>query len=198
VVLQVAEELRQRRPGYRPPPVWVLRRGPARLMYDSADQAHAGQIPGREQPFRPDSDVCPQTGIVFRDSGLRHESRSLYCALWAGQVPGVRLAQATQLRDAAALLSEAGMVIQALGYRGRLPDILVNGVLARPAAATVPLYGDEDGAVVLAGRRHAALSVLRAEPTPRDQRDNAAYGSHLYPRLAARLTGQPQLAGASC
>ena len=36
-------------------------------------------------------DVCPVTGIVFRDSGLRHESRALLCELWAGNVDGARL-----------------------------------------------------------------------------------------------------------
>jgi len=103
--------------------------------------------------------------------------------------------QADHLADAAALLSGAGLIVQALGYRGRIPDIVANGELTRSTAAAGRLYGDEDGAVVLGGRRYSALSVLRAEPTPRRLRDNTAYGSHLYPRLAARLTRNLQDAG---
>ena len=197
VILHVSADLRPvEGSGFRPLRVVVLRRGPTRLMYPTAEQARAGQVPSREPIFDPRTDVCPETGIVFRDSGLRHESRALFCAAWAGQVPGVRIVQADHLADAAALLCDAGLVVQALGYRGRIPHIVLNGELTRPAEAAGRLYGDDDGAVVLGGRRYTALSVLRAEPTPRRLRDNTAYGSRLYPRLAARLTRHLRDAGA--
>ena len=187
-ILYTGGELHGGRSGFRLPQVVVLRRSPTRLMYPTAEQARAGQIPGREPIFDPRTDVCPETGVVFRDSGLRHESRALFCAAWAGRIPGLRVVQADHLADAAPLLSSAGLIVQALGYRGRIPDIVVNGELTRSAAAAGRLYGDEEGAVVLGGRRYSALSVLRAEPTPRRLRDNPAYGSRLYRRLAARLT----------
>ncbi|MER6469717.1 hypothetical protein [Streptomyces collinus] len=186
-LLDLRAELRSEHPGALLPAVQVVRRGPARLMYDSADLARTGQLPGRERPFDPAADVCPATGIVYRDSGLRHQSRALYCALWAGDVPGATLVDAPVLADASDRLTAAALIVQALGYHGQAPDIHLDGVLARPADSSARLLADDDGALVLNGTAHPLLSVLRVEPTPLDRRDNSAYASDLYTRLADRL-----------
>ncbi|MFF8423843.1 hypothetical protein ACF07Y_01610 [Streptomyces sp. NPDC016566] len=186
-LLDVRAELRSEHPGAPLPALRVVRRGPARLMYDSADLARLGQVPGRERPFDPVADVCPATGIVYRDSGLRHQSRALYCALWAGEVPGAALVDAPVLGDAADGFDEAALIVQALGYHGRAPDIHVDGVPARPGDSPARLLADDDGALLLSGTAHPLLSVLRVEPTPLDRRDDTAYASDLYERLASRL-----------
>jgi len=190
VLLDLCAELQADKAGYMRPAITVLRRSGTRLMYDDTAQADAQQVPGRELIFDPLRDVCPVTGIVFRDSGLRHESRTLFCDLWAGNIDRAHLVDAPSLSDSAALLDSAGLVVQALGYHGNAPDILIDGNLARPADSSSRLLADEHGAAILQDRPHDALSVLRVEPTPADKRDNAAYGSGLSQRLATRLTRQ--------
>ncbi|MFD1308307.1 hypothetical protein [Streptomyces kaempferi] len=196
ILLDLRAELRAEHPGAPLPSVQVVRRGPARLMYDSADLARCGQVPGRERPFDPASDVCPTTGIVYRDSGLRHRSRALYCALWAGELPGATLVDAPVIAVAADRFEEAALVVQALGYHGQAPDLYVDGALVRPGDSPDRLLADDDGALLVNGVAHPLLSVLRVEPTPLDRRDNTAYASDLYQRLAERLAAQFVEAGA--
>ncbi|PBC70153.1 hypothetical protein BX265_7545 [Streptomyces sp. TLI_235] len=187
VLLELFDETRRTRPDYRAPSVDVVQRGPARLMYPSLREAVEGLVPGRERPADPETDVCPATGIVYRDSGLRHESRALYCALWAGEVPQARIVRAARLTDADELLDRADLVVQALGYHGHAPDLLVDGRPARPGDSAERLAHTEDGAAIVGGLARPALSVLRIEPTPTALRDHAVYGSGLYARLADRL-----------
>ncbi|MFF4486152.1 hypothetical protein ACFY0F_06570 [Streptomyces sp. NPDC001544] len=186
-LLLLRAEARAEHPGALLPALQVVRRGPARLVYDSADLARSGQKPGRERLFDPVADVCPATGIVYRDSGLRHESRALYCALWAGEVPGATLLDAPVLADAADRFDRAGLIVQALGYHGQAPDIHLDGALLRSGESPDRLLADDDGALLLNGTPQSLLSVLRVEPTPLDRRDHSVYGSDLYHRLARRL-----------
>lgn len=169
--------------------ILVLQRAPARLMYENVEAAKIKQIPDREVLFRHDRDICPATGVVFRDSGLRHESRNLYCTLWAGGLPGVDLVRAT-LDDANHIFDQAGIIIQALGYRGRAPDIRIDGKIIRSGSSVDRLSADDDGSAILDGSVQKALSVLRVEPTPVDRRDNGVYGAELYQKLAAKLATQ--------
>ncbi|MET7986963.1 hypothetical protein [Streptomyces sp. NPDC005281] len=187
ILLDLRAEVRAEHPGAPLPEVQVVRRGPARLMHDSADLARRDQVPCRERPFDPARDICPSTGIVYRDSGLRHQSRALYCALWAGELPGAALVDASVLADASDRFDEAAFVVQALGYHGQAPDLYLDGVLVRPGDSPDRLLADDDGALLVSGTAHPLLSVLRVEPTPLDRRDNTAYASDLYRRLAGRL-----------
>ncbi|MGW1070797.1 hypothetical protein ACWD4F_40670 [Streptomyces aureus] len=188
ILLELLAELRAEHPGVPLPLVQVVRRGPGRLVHDSADLARRDQVPGRERPFDAVRDVCPATGIVYRDSGLRHQSRALYCALWAGELPDAHLVDAPVLADASDRFDEAAFVVQALGYHGQAPDLYLDGVLARPGDSPDRLLADDDGALLVSGTAHPLLSVLRVEPTPLDRRDNTAYASDLYRRLAVRLS----------
>jgi len=165
----------------------VLQRSPARLTYPSVAAARAAHLPGREKQVDETTDVCPVSGMVFRDSGLRHESADLYRALWAGDLAGVELRRVGDVQDAADELDRAGVVVQALGYHGRAPDIREHGRVLRASDSPERLRHAADGAVLLHGRARATLSVLRTEPTPTDLRDHAAYGSTLYADLARRL-----------
>jgi hypothetical protein len=190
VLMDLFAELHQEDSAYRRPSITVLRRSRTRLMYDDVEHARACQIPERELIFDALHDVCPVTGIVFRDSGLRHESRALFCELWAGNVDGARLLDVESIGDVSETLDAASLVVQALGYHGDAPDIRVDGALARPSQSSDRLLADKHGAAILHDRPHGALSVLRVEPTPAEMRDNVAYGSGLYPRLATRLMRQ--------
>ncbi|MBO9568483.1 MAG: hypothetical protein J7503_06625 [Cellulomonas iranensis] len=168
-------------------PVVVLQRSAARLTYDSLREALEAHVPGRERLPDPDRDVCPATGMVFRDSGLRHESADLYRSLWSGEVPGARLQPVRDVTDAADLLDAAGLVVQALGYHGRAPELHEGGVVVRGTDSPDRMRTTLDGAALVAGIPRRTLSVLRIEPTPADLRDNTAYGSWLYQDLANRL-----------
>lgn len=64
------------------------------------------------------------------------------------------------------MLDDAALVIQALGYRGHAPDILVDGVMVRPSDSQQRLGHTEDGAALIGGHTYPSLSVLRIEPTP--------------------------------
>lgn len=170
-------------------PVTVLQRSPARLTYDSLASALDAHVPGREQLPSPARDVCPATGMVFRDSGLRHESADLYRALWAGAVPDARVLRVGDVAEARAELDAAGLVVQALGYHGRAPELREHGMVVRPPDSAERMRTTPDGAWLHDGVPRSTLSVLRTEPTPADQRDNAAYGSRLYADLARRIDG---------
>ncbi|WP_457062253.1 hypothetical protein [Mycobacteroides abscessus] len=167
----------------------VIQRGPARLMYENVEAATINQIPEREVLFKNDRDVCPATGMVFRDSGLRHESRDLYCSLWEGQLPRVDIVR-TSLEDANQIFERSALIVQALGYRGRAPDIRIDGKVVRSESSVDQLSAHDDGSAVLDGRVQKMLSILRVEPTPADRRDNSAYGAELYEKLAAKLVVQ--------
>lgn len=197
VLLDAGDHLAAADPAFRRPAIDLLRRGPARLMYPSAHDARRDQVPDRELLFDPRRHVCPVTGVVFRDTGLRHSSRDLYCAAWAGALPGVTIRAVTDLGSAAAALEEAGLIVQALGYRGRAPDIRVAGTLVHRAGSADRLYADDTGAALVAGRPLPNVSVLRLEPTPPDQRDNAAYGRGLYSRVLHRVLTATAAAGAA-
>ncbi|MBO9605975.1 MAG: hypothetical protein J7639_08505, partial [Paenibacillaceae bacterium] len=187
LLLAATDELAMDCKGYKRPPITILQRSPARLMYNNVAEAGSGQVPGREQIFNRSRDVCPVTGIVFRDSGLRHGSKELYIKLFNGQVDNTRIVQASKLEDAAVLLDAAGLIVQALGYHGVAPDIFMAGKLFRSADSDERLHADPSGAAVVGGENFANLSVLRAEPTPKEYRDHSVYGSGLYKRLALRL-----------
>ena len=187
VLLEVTAKLEREHEGYRRPMITLIQRSIAKLMYDSPEQALAEQVEGREQFFDPNRDVCPVTNIVFRDSGLRHGSKQLYCDIWANKLSGIRIFRVSALSEAAELFDGAGLVIQALGYHGEVPDILEAGKLIRPSDSQERLWGDEDGAVVIGGRIFENMSVLRVEPTPSNRKDNSAFGGDLYRRLFERL-----------
>lgn len=187
-LLAVRDSLRTQVPNYRGPRFEVLHRNPARFMYESRADAILEHVREREQSFT-STDICPETGIVFRDSGLRHQSKELYSELWSRLVPRARLTRIGSIGDAEAVLSEANIVVQALGYHGRVPDLYESGLMIRGKHSPRRMYSDENGAAALAGHRTERLSVLRVEPTPPELRDGHAYGKRLYEKLATRLAG---------
>lgn len=187
VIVELCAQQSELDPDFVPPQLFVLRRGEARLMYESAEIAGREQVAGRELLFEPARNVCPESGIVFRDSGLRHESKKLYLDLWEGRVPHGRIVPIARLGEAKALLDDAAFVVQALGYHGHAPDVHVEGRLVRASDSTERFTATSDGAALLDGLAQPNLSVLRVEPTPQDQRDNHVYGSRLYADLASRI-----------
>ncbi|MCM3666373.1 hypothetical protein M3204_18295 [Mesobacillus subterraneus] len=187
VILEISEEIQQENPVYKRPEIIVLQRNLTPLMYESKEQAHTSQVIGRERIFNPQRDICPETGIVFRDSGLRHKSKELYCSLYEGEIRGATLLNVKAINDASSILDNSGFIIQALGYYGNVPDIYESDKLIRSTNSNGRLFADEEGCVVIGGKKYDNLSVIRVEPTPVNSKDNAAYGSGLYEMIYARL-----------
>jgi hypothetical protein len=165
----------------------MVRRSPVRLHYRSLAEAHAQRDPQSEAPIDPVADVCPATGQVNRDSGLRGGGRATYRALVNGDIPGASVRQVRTLDDASDLLDEAGLIVQALGYHGRAPHIEGPRGIIRPSDGGDRLINLADGTAVIGGTPVPRLSVLRVEPTPLVVRDHGLYGQGLYDALARRL-----------
>ncbi|MDP3745642.1 MAG: hypothetical protein Q8Q88_01205 [Phenylobacterium sp.] len=188
VLLDLCSAHRSRTPPYRPPSIDIVHRRRARLAYPDLAQARQEQVPAREELAREAQDVCPKTGIVFRDSGLRHQSRSLFLDVWSGRLPTVRLHQASGLVDCAGLFEAADLVVQALGYEGQIPEIRVDENLAHGPGQNRPLEPGADGFLHLGRVRLSPLAAIRVEPTPPHLRDHHQYAVDLYERLGAALT----------
>ncbi len=164
--------------------VVVVYRSPARLLYSSLDDACRQLVPGREALPDPRTDVCPETGLVFRDSGLRHESRDLYCDLWARRIRGARLLQSESIEGSAQVFGDASLIVQAIGYVPTHPKILVNGIHAQPSTSLSIVDGST---MHIDGSRLDEISLLRIGQTPRHLRDYGQYGRDLYSNLRERL-----------
>lgn len=187
VLIKVTNELKSTNTSYKSPPIYITQRNLTELMYENENQALQEQIQGREKLFDPQKDVCPATGVVFRDSGLRHKSKELYCKIWSGDFEGIKVVKIQHLSDCSELLESAGLVIQALGYHGEAPTISVSNNVVRTHTSDERIWGNTEGNALIGGREFKNLSILRLEPTPVNQRDNAAYGTNLYGNLAEKL-----------
>lgn len=168
-------------------PVLLVRRSRVRFHYESLAHAVLERAPDVEHDVDPVADVCPATGQVNRDSGLRGIGRETYCALIAGHLPGVQVHHTRSLDVAADLFRRAGLIVQALGYHGRAPEVRLPDGTVRAARSPERLVNLADGTAVVAGRPVARLSVLRVEPTPPVVRDHGLYGQGMYSALARRM-----------
>lgn len=117
----------------------VAYRSTPKVCFDSAERA----LECGYSEFAKD-DICPQTGIVFRIGGLRHDAKELYLNITAGREPRVCLKQLDDGLAALAAedLSDVGVVIFATGY---LPtEVPIFDDSARP----IPLLGTFTGKYV--------------------------------------------------
>ncbi len=170
--------------------VIVTQRSPARLYYTSADDARNDQVPGRERLVQ-ETSICPQTGAVHRDSGLRGRSRDLFVALWEGAIPFVQLAPVRHLDEKEGLFDRAALIVQALGYVGRAPTLRNrSGEVIREADAASRFPATHDGRAIIDGAAVNDLSILRVDPTPPELRDSAAYGQGLNRAIARHIRTQ--------
>ena len=174
-------------PGTVPLEAVVIQRSPARIMYESLALARARSVSGRERIADELMDVCPSTGIVFRDSGLRHASRDLYYALWAGELPRALLVQSPTDATRIEFLERASVIVQAVGYVPNYPVISIAG-RANPDRNVGVLSAAPNGAALVDGQPVRELSVLRVGQTPPELRDRSEYGRNLYRDLRRRLS----------
>jgi hypothetical protein len=87
--------------------------------------------------FDPVTDVCPVSGLVFRNGGLRKDAKRLYLDIRDGRETRARILLMEQLSDQRELLDQASLVLQATGFVSNLPAIERNGLrieVGRPSA----------------------------------------------------------------
>ncbi len=153
--------------------------------------------------YDPVDDVCPDTGLVFRNGGLRKDAKQLYLDIRDGRENRVRLERIGDIADCGETFARAGLILQATNFAPRLPRVEHDGValsLGRPtrdgelhdldADRIVPgLYGMGLGLNILPG------DAPRGEPSF----DGGIHGFQSYPlavaprivdRLVATLEGK--------
>lgn len=77
--------------------------------------------------FDAPNDVCAQSGLVFRNGGLRKDAKQLYLDMRDGRETRARILQMDRLEDQQALLESATLVLQATGFASNLPRIERDG-----------------------------------------------------------------------
>lgn len=176
-----------------PPAITLVHREDIPLYYRTADEATREQIPGTEQLFDPRLDVCPETGAVFRDSGLRVHAKTLYRNIRDGLVTSITLRRVTDLEDASALFDDANFIVQALGAKPALPKLFIDGLPAWRGDRDDRLELDFEGRVLIPGHRDLPLFGVRLIPTPASEKNHrpAAHRIHHAVALAAMTTVRP-------
>ncbi|WP_146077295.1 hypothetical protein [Rathayibacter tritici] len=168
--------------------ILVLQRSKARLFYSSREEARIYQDLNREVPVT-DAAVCSASGNVFRDTGLRHESKAIFLRASQGQISQVSMMPISLLQDQRDLYDRAALIVQALGYVGRTPKIMhSSGRMVRAPDTPFRLAADRQGRVLIDGSHRNDITALRLDPTPPEYQDNAQYGQELYRDLSTRLS----------
>lgn len=148
--------------------VTILHRGPARLFYPNMD-AHAAEPHGPLEALPdPARDICPETGQIFRYSGLRHRARALFREIAQGRRQGFTQRQIPAIDDAAALLGQADLIVQALGYRSRRLAMTIDGRPWDPAGGRPVVRPEPDGRIPLPAGARAQIFVMGMDPYPYD------------------------------
>jgi len=194
LLLELVQQLSSQQRRFVAPTISILHRRQVRLQYASMSDATRFQNSEWEEIADPMQSICPQTGIVFRDSGLRHEYARLYLSIVTGRCAHVKLRHIPRSIEWAPFLRDANIVVQALGYRGSAPMITVDGECVRREDSLAQLATDDNGFIQLPGLgEHSTLAAIRVEPTPKESRDRAAYGSDLYFRLGRSLRDESRV-----
>lgn len=77
--------------------------------------------------YDPETDVCPSTGLVFFNAGLRKDAKYLYLDIRDGREQRVSLQPMNDLAEHKQLLAGAGLILQATGFTHKLPRIESEG-----------------------------------------------------------------------
>lgn len=139
--------------GGKPPRVTVLHRSPLLFFYMTTAEAKAAGY-----AFDDVLDVCPSSGHVYRYGGLRApDTRALALAAVGSDprkppVRAVRLVDEPEVRtDVRRSLDQAGLVVAAVGYQARLPELVwEDGRPLEPAVSDSGLVVTPDAALVTA------------------------------------------------
>ncbi len=134
-------------------------------------------------------DVCPETGLVFRNGGLRKDAKMLYLQIRDGEENRVQLVTMDSLDQRHDLLERASLILQATGFGPNLPPLERNG---RPLAVGDPTQSGElrdlDSGELIAGLFGMGLGLnILPEGPPRGERSfhGGIHGFQSYPLAIA-------------
>jgi hypothetical protein len=160
----------------------IYTRSPIALYYSNLDEALAVPRIHGERSINPARDICPDTGAVFRDSGLRGRAKQLYRQIVAGQVPMVRLIHIGPDDDQSGLFQPYDCVIQATGGAPNVPTLTCD---ARPIWIGSPsdrIVADAEARIVAEDiSTTIPLFLLRVIPTLGEHKDHNPSVHNAYP-----------------
>jgi hypothetical protein len=81
--------------------------------------------------YNPETDVCPATGVVFFNGGLRKDAKMLYLDIRDGRETRVRIEKIDRIEDQQELLQRAALILQATGFVANLPRVERAGKVLR-------------------------------------------------------------------
>ncbi|WP_205194209.1 hypothetical protein [Burkholderia sp. Ap-962] len=185
--------------------VTLQHRGLVKLFYGSHEEYAAAEHAALEAVPDLERDRCPETGNVFRYSGLRHAARHTFREIAANRLAGFAQIRAARLGDAAPRLDEADCIVQALGYESNTLPLEVDG---RPVPMCAPggiVLPGADGRLALPGIALSPLFVMGMNPYPYDDNSLTPTGQyalrgaqvlralreHATPAAAAALSDSP-------
>lgn len=139
--------------------------------------------------YDPENDVCPRTGLVFFNGGLRKDAKFLYLNIRDGQENRVRIQEMEKLDEQQDLLDQAGLILQATGFVANLPSIHKQGAQIRVGNPTQSgeLRNLDDGEIItgLFGMG-LGLNILPAgEPRGEPSFNGGIHGFQSYPLAIA-------------
>jgi hypothetical protein len=169
----------------------VYHREDVAIYYESVKHAIREQLPGRERHFDKDRDVCPQTGAVFRDSGLRGRAKDLYRQITTGAVRGCRLIRIVGIDKGEVNFSDYDHIIQALGSSPNVPPLEIGGQVVWHGTGTDLFEIEYDGRVefvrTIPANWRPPLFALRVLPTPICEKDRRPEVHDVHRRLATAV-----------
>jgi hypothetical protein len=174
--------------------VTIVHRSPVKLFYGGRDEYEADARSELEAVPDPIRDACPETGNLFRYSGLRHGARAMFRAIADDEVPMMRHWRVESLAQAMPLLDSADVVVQAMGYESNSFELRVDGhPCAMQQRRRIVDVGD-DGRLRLPLRSPPDIFVMGMDPYPYD--DNSLTPTGQYAKRGHQLLDA--LAADSC
>ena len=146
--------------------------------------------------YDPETDICPTTGLVFRNGGLRKDAKYLYLKIRDGLEDRVSMVQMDGLAEQRHLLEQAGLILQATGFGSKLPIVERQGLAIRVGNPTIDgELRDLGSDVTVAGLFGMGLGLNILPPGPLRGEPSFAGGNHgflsyplsIAPRIINRM-----------
>ncbi len=139
--------------------------------------------------YDPETDVCPRTGLVFFNGGLRKDAKFLYLNVRDRLEKRVRILEMEQLGEQQDLLDQAGLVLQATGFVAKLPPIYKQGAPLRVGNPTQngELRNHDDGETIagLVGMGLGLNILPKGETRGEQSFSGGIHGFQSYPLAIA-------------
>lgn len=158
--------------------VKILQRSCTKLFYANIDAYRNGIHPSLESVPNLDTDSCPQTGNLFRYSGLRHAARDTFLRIASASQPGFTQIKMDCLKSMRLHLDEADVIVQALGYESNCIPLILDGVDVSMLASGRIVDTTTDGRLKQQNGSVLPLFVMGMNPYPYDDNSLTPTGQY--------------------